>query len=192
MLLSQFQTIGRELSARGLVTSHSGNLSVRFDERMVITRRGSMLGSLTEQDLIETGVIKNDRFTPLASSELQVHRAIYQATNAQAVIHSHPPHANALSLVENEIVPKDEWLQVIGRVPVVGWGQEMKPGGFYNEIAKALQGRYVVMLYGHGSFAIGQLLEDAFSYTTVLEEAAKVLCLLKSLHSSNAGKEPGR
>ena len=184
MLLSQFQAIGRELSARGLVTSHSGNLSVRFDERMVITRRGSMLGSLTEQDLIETGVNKNDRFTPLASSELQVHRAIYRATKAQAIVHSHPPHATALSLVEKEIVPKDEWYSVIGRVPVIGYGQEVKPGSFYNEISEALKCRYVAMLYGHGCFAVGQLLEEAFSFTTVLEEAAKVLCLLKSLNSN--------
>jgi L-fuculose-phosphate aldolase len=41
------------------------------------------------------------------------------------------------------------------------------------------------MVYGHGSFAIGQLLEEAFSFTTVLEEAAKVLCLLKSIHSGD-------
>ena len=73
---------------------------------------------------------------------------------------------------------------MIGRVPVIGWGQEMKPGTFYNEIAEALQGRYVTMLYGHGCFAVGQLLEEAFSFTTVLEEAAKVLCLLKSLNSN--------
>ena len=76
ILLNQFQTIGRELSSRGLVTSHSGNLSVQFDERLVITRRGSMLGNLTEQDLIDTGINRNDRNTPLASSELAVHRAI--------------------------------------------------------------------------------------------------------------------
>ena len=184
MLLSQFQAIGRELSARGLVTSHSGNLSVRFDERLVITRRGSMLGSLTEQDLIETGINRNDRMTPLASSELQVHRAIYRATKAQAIVHAHPPHATALSLIENEIVPRDEWYQVIGRVPVIGWGMEVKPGCFENETGDSLKDRHVVMLYGHGCFAVGQLLEEAFSFATVLEEAARVLCLLKSLHSA--------
>ncbi len=187
MLLSQFQTIGRELSTRGLVTSHSGNLSVRFDERLVITRRGSMLGSLTEQDLIETGINKNDRMTPLASSELGVHRAIYRATRAQAVVHAHPPHATALSLVEKEIVPRDEWQDVIGTVPVVGWGLDVKPGSLGEEIADALKNRHVVIVYGHGCFAVGQLLEEAFSFTTVLEEAAKVLCLLRSLHTGNTG-----
>jgi len=185
MLLSQFQTIGRELSSRGLVTSHSGNMSVRFGERMVITRRGSMLGSLTEQDLIETGITRNDRMTPLASSELPVHRAIYQYTGAQAVVHAHPPHATAISLIEREIVPRDEWYEVIGRVPVLGWGLSLKPGCLDSTVAEELKERHVVMLYGHGSFATGQLLEEALSFTTVLEEASKVLCLLRSLGSGN-------
>lgn len=183
MLLSQFQTIGRELSSRGLVTSHSGNLSVRFGDRLVITRRGCMLGCLTEQDLIETGINRNDRMTPLASSELPVHRAIYQHTRAQAVVHAHPPHAVALSLVDKEIVPRDEWLDVIGRVPVLGWGLEIKPGCLDDVVADALKQQRAVMLFGHGSFTTGQLLEEAFSFTTVLEEAARVLCLLKSISS---------
>ena len=183
MLFDQFQTIGRELSTRRLVTSHSGNMSIRFGERVYITRRGSMLGNLTEQDLIETGINKNDRNTPLASSELAVHRAIYQATNAQAIVHAHPPYATALSLAEKEIVPKDEWYDVIGKVPVLGWGQNLKPGDLDEAIALELKERKVVMLYGHGRFAIGPLLEEAFSLTTVLEEASKVLCLLKSINS---------
>ncbi len=186
MLLAQFQNVGREISSRGLVTSHSGNLSVRFGERIVITRRGSMLGSLTEQDLIETGINKNDRMTPLASCELPVHRAIYQHTQAQAIVHAHPPYATALSMVEKEIVPKDEWYDVIGKVPVLGWGTEIKPGTNEDLVSQALKERHVVMLYGHGSFAVGQLLEEAFSFTTVLEESSKVLCLLKSISSNRS------
>ena len=84
MILSQFQTVGRDLFARGLVASHSGNLSIRLGDRMIITRRGTMLSCLQESDLIETGITKNDRFTPLASTELPVHRAIYQETSASA------------------------------------------------------------------------------------------------------------
>jgi len=107
---------------------------------------------LQEPDLIETGICKNDRCTPLASIELAVHRAIYQETPALAIVHAHPPHAVALSLVETEIVPNDaEGLAMIGRVPILG------------------------------SFAIGQLLEEAYSCTTMLEESCKVTCLLKSL-----------
>jgi L-fuculose-phosphate aldolase len=131
MILQQFQAIGHELTTRGLVSSHNGNLSIRLQDRLIITRRGCRLSSLEENDLIETGIFKNDRFTPLASTELPVHRAIYQATTASAIIHCHPPHAVALSLTETEIVPNcAEGLQMIGKVPVVGWNTEVVPGAW--------------------------------------------------------------
>ncbi len=127
MLLSQFQAVGHDIFSRGLVSSNSGNLSVRFGDRIIITRRGSKLNCLQENDLIETGLSKNDRATPLASVELPVHRAIYQATSASAIVHAHPPHAIALSLTETEIVPTDtEGLSLLSRVPVLGWHMEVK------------------------------------------------------------------
>ena len=184
-MLAQFQSLGRDLFTRGLVSSHTGNLSVRLRNRITITRRGCMLGSIGENDLIETGINKNDRFTPLASIELAVHRAIYRATPAQAIIHAHPPHAIALSLTMTEIVPKcAEGLATVGRVPVLGWDMKVEPGGLAEIIAEALIEHRVVMVHGHGSFAIGQLLEDAYNCTTALEENSQVNFLLKSLQVS--------
>ena len=182
MILSQFQTIGHDLFTRGLVSSYSGNLSIRLGERMIITRRSSRLGCLEEHDLIDTGISKNDRSTPLASTELAVHRAIYQETSALAIVHAHPPHAVALSLTQTEIAPSDtEGLSIVGRVPVLGWHMEVKPGGLANMIAQALKQYRIVMVHGHGSFAIGQLLEEAHNCTTTLEESCQVICLLRSL-----------
>ena len=192
MILSQFQTIGRELFTRGLISSHSGNLSIRLGERIIITRRGSMLGCLHENDLIETGIDKNDRSTPLASTELAVHRAIYQETPALAIIHTHPAHAVTLSLIETEIVPNDtEGLSIVGRVPVLGCNIEVRPGRvavLAGVIAQALKQHRIVMVRGHGCFAIGQLLEEAHNCTTTLEESSQVICLLKSLKVAPAKK----
>jgi L-fuculose-phosphate aldolase len=182
VILSQFQTVGRDLFTSGLVSSHSGNLSIRLGERIIITRRTCGLGCLEERDLVETGINKNDRNTPLASTELAVHRAIYQATPALAIVHAHPPHAVALSLREKEIVPPcTDGLSTLGRVPVLGWNVEVKPGGLADIIAKALKQHRIVMVHGHGSFAIGQLLEEAHDCTTTLEDNCQVICLLKSL-----------
>ncbi|MDP2931399.1 MAG: aldolase [Chloroflexota bacterium] len=184
MILAQFQTIGRDLFTQGLVSSHSGNLSIRLGDRLIITRRGSRLGGLKESDLVETGISKNDRFTPLASLELAVHRAIYQTTSALAVVHAHPPHAIALSLTHKALVPSDaEGLAILGRVPVLGWNIKVEPGGHADLIARALLQHRIIMVRGHGSFAIGQLLEEAHDYTTTLEESCQVVCLLRSLRS---------
>jgi L-fuculose-phosphate aldolase len=89
MIRSQFQAVGKNLFSRGLVYSQSGNLSIRMGDNLIITRRGSQLGSLDENDLIETGIYRNNRATPLASTELPVHRAIYRMTSAQAIVHAH-------------------------------------------------------------------------------------------------------
>ena len=189
MILAQFQSVGRELFTRGLVSSNSGNLSIRLGERIIITRRSSRLGCLEEHDLIETGINKNDRNTPLASIELLVHRAIYQATPALAIVHAHPPHAVALSLTETEIVPTDaEGLSIVDRVSVVGWHTEVKPGGLADIIAQTLKQSRIVMVHGHGSFATGQLLEEAHNCTTMLEESCLVTCLLKSLKVTPTNK----
>jgi L-fuculose-phosphate aldolase len=182
MLISQFQAVGRDLCARGLVSSHSGNLSIRLGEHLYITHRGSMLGCLEEHDLVETRINKNDRFTPLASTELAVHRAIYKRTPASAIVHAHPAHAVTLSFSEQEIIPCDvEGNLLLPRVPVLGWGTTVKPGGCAEEIAEALTTHKIVLVHGHGSFAAGQLLEEAYHYTTTLEESCRLLYLLKAL-----------
>ena len=43
MISAQFQTVGRDLFTRGLVSSNSGNLSMRLGDQVIITRRGAML-----------------------------------------------------------------------------------------------------------------------------------------------------
>ena len=185
MLSSQFKEVGKALFSRGLVSSHSGNLSVRLnDDRMIITRRGSQLGFLSDQDLIETGIVKNDQQTPLASVELPVHRAILQHTNAGAIVHAHPPHAIALSMTETEIISEQAEHYELGKVPVLGWNQDTRPGCLGEEIAEALKTHKIVLVYGHGSFATGQILEEAYKYTAALEEVCQVLWLVKTLRKS--------
>jgi len=182
MLISQFQTVGRELCARGLVSSHGGDLSIKLGERLYITHRGSMLSCLEEHDLVETGINKNDRFTPLASTELAVHRAIYKRTPASAIVHAHPAYAVALSFSEQEIAPCDaDGRMILSKVPVLGWGTAVKPGELAGEIAESLTKHKIVLVHGHGSFAAAQLLEEAYQYTSALEESCRLLYLLKTL-----------
>jgi len=186
MSLAQFHSIGHDLFMRGLVSSHSGNLSIRLGDRLIITRRGCRLSCLSENDLIETGIDKNDRSTPLASKELVVHRAIYQETPALAIVHAHPPHAIALSLTKSEIVPSGaEDFSVVGQVPVLGTRGEVDVVNLAEVISQALKKHRIIMVRGHGSFAIGQLLDEAYNYTTVLEESSQVNCLLRSLQGDS-------
>ena len=182
MFLNQFQSIGRSLFSRGLVSSQSGNLSIRIGDRLIITRRGSNLGALEERDLIETGLTRNDRYTPMASVELPVHRAIYLNTRARAIVHAHAPHVTALSMFTETI--SSEHLETfcgLGKVPVIGWGMEVKPGVFGDILAEELDRNLIVVIKGHGRVAVGQLLDEAYNSTTALEEGCQILCIMKSL-----------
>ena len=180
-MLPQFQRVGRALFLQGLVSPQGGNLSIRLGERLVITHRGSALGSIERGDLVETGLNKNDRATPLASTELEVHRCIYRRTPALAVVHAHPPHAVALSFIEKEIVPCDvEGRALLSKVPVVR-ADMVTHKQLAEDVANLLKEYKVVLVRGHGSFAASQLLEEAYYFTAVLEQSSRLLYLLKAL-----------
>jgi L-fuculose-phosphate aldolase len=181
-MLSQFQAIGQALFTQGLVSPQGGNLSIKLGEHLVITHRGSALGSIQEGDLVETGIKKNSRATPLASTELEVHRCIYKNTSALAVVHAHPPYAVALSFTEKEIIPCDvEGRALLSKVPVLSTNVAGKTWKASEDIARLLKEHRVVLVQGHGSFAASQLLEEAYYYTTVLEQSCRLLYLLKAL-----------
>ena len=178
----QFQEIGRDLYVGGLISSHGGNMSMRFGDRVVIKRRGAMLGRLKEGDLIETGLEKPDSGVALASTELVVHRAIYLATPALAIIHAHPRTAIALSLSRDEIVPIDnEGSYLLHRVPVIAAEFASGSGELEEKIPPALREYKIVMLRGHGCFAIGQTLDEAFQWVSCLEESCQIILAAKAI-----------
>lgn len=180
-MLEEFQRIGRDLFLSGLISSHGGNMSVRLGDRLVIARRGSQLGQLTAEDLVETGLYEDDSNIMIASSETPVHRAIYLNTAALAVIHAHPRVAIALSLLENEIVPVDvEGSYLLHKVPVVS--SELASGLSVADLVSASLKQYkIIMVRGHGCFATGQLLEEAYQWVSCLEESSQILYYCRTL-----------
>lgn len=181
-VLEQFQLIGRDLFVAGLISSHGGNMSVRQGDRILITRRGSMLARLDERDIVDIALEENDANVTLASTEIVVHRAIYQHTSALAIVHTHPPYAIAQSLLKDEIVPVDsEGSYLLHKVPVVE--AQLTAGSV--EVAELLptwlKEYDLVMLRGHGPFAIGHLLEEAYQLTSVLEMACRILTLTEGM-----------
>jgi L-fuculose-phosphate aldolase len=182
LVFRQFQEIGRDLYVADLVSSHGGNISVRFGDRVIIKRRGAMLGRLKEVDLIETGLTKPDSGVMLASTELVVHRAIYMTTPALAVVHAHPRTAIALSLSRDEIVPIDnEASYLLHKVPVITAEFASGSSEMVEKLPAALQEYKIVMLRGHGCFAIGQTLDEAFQWVSCLEEACQIILAAKTI-----------
>ncbi len=191
-LLSEFQWVGRELMALGLLTLHAGNLSVRQDSRVFITRTGSRLGDLGASDVVETPLGPGKRPHPRASMELPTHLAIYQGTQAGAVLHAHPPSAIALSFVTNRIVPMDsEGAIILREIPVIRARKVVASAEVARQAALLLRNHRVVVVATHGSFAIGQSLEEALSVTTTLEMSAKIALMVRVLGGTGRRRRRG-
>ncbi len=115
----QFKEMGRDIFLRGFISSHAGNMSIRVKDKIYITRRSSCWSRLQQKDVIELELGQDNSHT-YGVIRLIVHTEIYKATRTHAIIHTHPPFATLLSMVEDEIIPVDsEGLYVFKKAPVV-------------------------------------------------------------------------
>ncbi len=179
-IIQDFVDIGRDMFLQGLVSSHAGNMSVRAENRIYITRTGSMLGRLKPADIIEIDCEDpGDPNLLIASTEYVVHRAIYDNTDAGAVMHAHPPYATLLSF-DGEIVPVDaEGLYHFKRVRVASPRDAVASPETAEIVGRELKSDRIILVRGHGSFARGATLEEAFMLTTSLESSAFYLYHMK-------------
>jgi L-fuculose-phosphate aldolase len=183
-MFDEFAWVGHDLYASGAVSSHGGNLSVRLaGDRMLITRTGSMIGRLKPADLIETSLTEcGDPRDATCSVELVVHRAIYAATNAAAIVHAHSIETVVRSLVEDVIVPLDSESKLrLVDVPVVMAAKTIGSAEAGEKLAEELRKRRVAVLRGHGPFAVGETLEDAYQAISCLEASCRVLNTLDAI-----------
>lgn len=175
-LVEEFARVGRILFDAGLNNSHSGNLSVRLGDRVVITRRGAMLGELTAGDLVDVGLTEDDSGIALASTEVKVHRAVYAATSHLSIVHTHPRTATAFSMNRDHLVPvDDEGRYYFKRIPVLSVQKSIGSDELERELPAVLKDYPVVMVRGHGAFAVGGNLEEGLQITHALEWSCDIL-----------------
>jgi L-fuculose-phosphate aldolase len=171
ILLKEFREVGRQMFADGLISSFDGNMSIRRGERIVITRRSAMLNGLEETDLIEMPM--DAPAHPPGWNEFIVHNAIYRTTTALAIIYAHPPTALALCLSPGSWEPESALLA--RNVPVLDVEKVLGPKEFANVICRALSGHSIAVAREHGSFAIGETLEEAYERTASLEHTSRII-----------------
>jgi L-fuculose-phosphate aldolase len=169
----EFERIGKRLFAEHLVGGNFGNISIKKgNDGFFIKPTGAYLNVATELVFVPL-----DGDVPeTASSEYRVHREVYRKTNHVAIVHAHPPFAVAASLVMNKIVPEDsEGVMFCPEIPVIPGA----PGS--QEIADAvvnvLSRSNLVIARGHGTFAAGKTLDEAYVFTSLAEHSCRVLAL---------------
>ena len=179
---------GKKIVQTGLTTSRFGNISILSDGKILITKTGSMLDELDENQIIEVDLIGPCPRDEQASIETCVHRAIYGVTTAKAIIHTHSPYAVTLSLLEDRCVePLDsEGKQFLETIHIVNGDSGTKDLAI--NVSAVLKASRSCIARGHGVFALGKDLKDAFEVVSMVEHSAKIKYLFEIHENQHLGK----
>lgn len=166
---------GRRAAALGLVIGTSGNLSAREGDLVVVTPSGVALDRLSPEDCpvidLRGRVVAGTR---KPSSETPMHLALYEATGARAVVHTHSVFATVVATTMTELPPIHyNSLLLGGAVRVAPYATYGTPELARNVIA-AIEGRQAALMANHGAVTIGGGLEQAFEATRLLEWLCEV------------------
>jgi len=168
-MFEQMKKTARLLFEEGLVGAYGGSISVKKEGKIFITKKNANFADLAAEAVVE--------LKPEDQGFDAIHAGIYNKTSAQAIIFGQPASAIAISLTDNKIVPQDlSGLSVIKSAPIVRARE--------NEVARMipnfLTDNKVAVVKGWGSFAVGQNLEEAYLYTSVIERSCNILVAIRS------------
>lgn len=174
-LREQLCEYGRRSVELGLVIGTSGNLSVREGDRIAVTPSNVALDRLTPDmcPIVDIdGYLLEGDLQP--SSETPMHLAVYQATNAQAIVHTHSVFGTVVATTMTELPPVHyNALLLGGTVRVADYATYGTPELAAN-VRAAIAGKQGALLANHGGVTVGATLEQAFELTRLLEWLCEV------------------
>ncbi|MEL7137897.1 MAG: class II aldolase/adducin family protein [Pseudomonadota bacterium] len=168
----------RAMNAQGINQGTSGNISARFDDRMLISP------SATPYDRIEPEMVASIPLDdasgtwdgPLKpSTEWRFHHKLLRGrSDAGAVVHAHPTYCTTLAMARKPIPSAHYMIAAFG-------GNDVRCAGYatfgteaLSELAlDAMQDRTACLLANHGMITIGETLEKAMWRAVELETIAK-------------------
>lgn len=168
-IMEEMCAVGRYTVENGLVDSFFGNISLFDDGVIYISQTGASLDEL--EGLIDPVPMDNSStYGITASSELPVHRRIYESSSYTTIIHGHPKFSVIMSMLCDkrascEIVDcgKDcPEIRLIDGVPIVSG--EIGAGGIAKTVPPVIREYGRALVYGHGLFCAGAYdFKDAFN-----------------------------
>jgi L-fuculose-phosphate aldolase len=171
----QLVSYGNRLLADGLAVGSAGNLSVRDADQVLITPSGVPYPDLTPADICavdRTGALLSGTGEP--SSETPMHLAVYAATTARAVVHTHSPEVVALSAVCDELPAIHYAITSLGGPVRVARYTRFGSEDLASAAAAALADRSAAILGNHGAICFGASLAEAYDRALLLEWLARV------------------
>ena len=175
--------VARRLDEKNLLAACDGNISVRDGERVLITPSGQPKWKI---DSLAEITLDGEVIAGTPSSEMLMHTFIYRTcSEAQAVIHAHPPHAIAWTIAHPDLkeLPKEMLSELIiacGAVPISPYA---RPGtAAMGEVLRPfLPEHKALILARHGALTWGSSLEEACNGMERIEHTAMTLHLAAQL-----------
>ncbi len=168
----------RFMNASGLNQGTSGNISARYEDRVLISPSATPYDAM-EPEMIASMPLEGEYGAwegPLKpSTEWRFHLDIMRARpDVGAVVHAHPTYCTALAIARKEIPAVHYMMAAFG-------GMNVRCSGYAtfgteelsNEAIKALEDRNACLLANHGSIAVGANLEKGMWLAVELETIAR-------------------
>lgn len=169
----------RDTLRLGLSQGTSGNVSVRWEDGLLITPSGIPAGRLSANDVVFMRADGGYDHPLKPSSEWRFHRDILAAKpEVGAVVHAHPPYSTAFAICNREIPAVHYMIAMAGGptircAPYAPYGTEE-----LSELAvEALQDRSACLLANHGLIATGRDLEAALWLAVEVEALCRQYAL---------------
>lgn len=164
-----------EMNRCGLNQGTAGNISIRFEDGMLITPAAMEYSGLEPDDIVFVHGDGNSTGRCRPSSEWRFHLDIYRnRPDARAVLHAHPAHSTALACM-HEPIPAFHYMVAIagGRnircAPYATFGtQELS-----DLVVAALSGRKACLMANHGLLCLEKDLGAALALAIEVEQLAK-------------------
>ena len=167
----------REMNASGINQGTSGNISVLFEDRMLISPSAVPYGELEPEMIASFALDGSGAWEgPMRpSTEWRFHLDLLrERPDAQAVVHAHPPYCTTLAIARKEIPACHYMIAAFG-------GNNIRCAGYATfgtqELADlaldAIRDRTACLLANHGMIAIGETLAKAMWRAIELETIAR-------------------
>jgi len=171
----QLVSYGSRLLDDELAVGSAGNLSVRSGDKVLITPSGVPYRQLEAAEICVVGLdgaLIGGTAEP--SSETPMHLAVYAATRARAVVHTHSPEVVALSAVCDELPAIHHAITSLGGPVRVARYARFGSSELARGAVAALSGRTAAILGNHGAICYGAGLAEAYDRALLLEWLARV------------------
>ncbi len=166
------------MNSAGINQGTSGNISARFNDRMIITPSATPYARMTPALLADCDLNDNepDWRGPLPpSTEWRFHRDILRKRpEIGAIVHAHPPYCTAFAMARQGIPAAHYMIAAFGGMDVrCSDYATFGTAALSHTALDALTGRTACLLANHGMIALGETLEKALWRAVELETIAR-------------------